>query len=141
MGEALAARLDAAWTDWLRALDLVDPDRRANTPVCGHWSVKDLAGHVPLWDAEVLGDIQRWELGLPWFSNDWQRMNDDDHVAKREQPYDLLRVEMYLVHEATRAALLRLSDEIPPELEERIGVDTWDHYPEHTEQVRATFGV
>jgi hypothetical protein len=139
MGEALAARLDAAWAEWLRALDLVDPSLRADRHVCGHWTVKDLVGHMALWDAEVLTDIQRWELGLPWFSNDWQQMNDHDHAAKRDRPYDLLRVEMYLVHETTRAALLRLPDEIPPELAERIGVDTWDHYPEHTGQVRAAF--
>lgn len=132
MGSSLTNLIDQAWKDWLCALDLVPVERYAETGVCGPWSVKDLVGHMALWDKEVLTDIQRWLLGLPFQSNDWQTMNDDDHAAKANSPFDLLRVEMYSAHQIVRDVLAGMSDDLPNEMLERIAVDTWDHYPEHT---------
>lgn len=136
MGTKLVGLLDDTWRDWLAAVDLVPRDRLAEAGTCGPWSTKDLVGHMALWDREVLTDIARWRLGLPFLTNEWQQMNDDDHAAKADCPFDLLRVEMHAAHAAIRAELERLPDELDAEILERIAVDTWDHYPEHTEQVR-----
>jgi hypothetical protein len=68
-------------------------------------------------------------------SNDWQRMNDENHAAHRNRPYDLLRVEMHLVHQTVRDAIAQLPADIPEELIERVAVDTWDHYDDHTQQI------
>ena len=135
MGTKLIQLLDSAWLEWLAARDRVPRDRVAEPGVCGHWSVKDLVGHIPLWDAEVLTDIQRWQLGLPYLTNDWQQMNDDDHAAKLDRPYDLLRVEMYGAHAVTRQAISELPDDLESEDLYRVAVDTWDHYPEHTQEL------
>jgi hypothetical protein len=136
VGTRLVEKLDNAWRDWLEALALVPRDRLAEGGICGHWSTKDLVGHMALWDSEVLTDIERWRLGLPFLTNAWQQMNDDDHSAKADRPFDLLRVEMYAAHAVIRAELEQLPDDLGGEILERMAVDTWDHYPEHTEQVR-----
>jgi hypothetical protein len=129
--------LDAAWTRWLDALDAVDPARRDEKVLDDHWSVKDLVAHTLFWDAESLTDIQRWRSGLPGVTNDWQGMNNQNHTAHKDRPYDLLRVEMHLVHEVARNTIAGLPDELPDEMIERIAVDTWDHYDDHTQQLLA----
>jgi hypothetical protein len=129
--------LDSAWTRWLEALDAVDPARRNELVLDDNWSVKDLVGHTLFWDAESLTDIQRWRSGLSGVTNDWQAMNDQNHVAHKDRPYDLLRVEMHLVHEVVRNTVASLPDDLPDELIERIADDTWDHYDDHTQQIRA----
>ena len=131
--------LDDAWSRWLQTLDQVDPARRDEKVLDDNWSIKDLVAHTTFWDAEVLTDIQRWQHGRPPVSNDWQRMNDESHAAHKVRPYDLLRVEMHLVHQVVRDAVSQLPENCPEELIERIAVDTWDHYDEHARQIRAWF--
>jgi hypothetical protein len=133
----LLKQLDDAWTRWLTVLDSVDPARRDEKVLDDNWSIKDLVAHNLFWDAEVLTDIQRWQHGLPPVSNDWQRMNDENHAAHRDRPYDLLRVEMLLVHQTVRDAVAALPDELPADFVEQIAVDTWDHYDDHTQQIEA----
>lgn len=137
MATGLIQALDESWSAWLNALDRV-PREQLNEPgVCGQWSVKDLVGHIALWDAEVLTDVTRWQLGLAFLTNEWQQMNDDDHLAKADRPFDLLRVEMYATHAAVRNALSGIPDEIDEEFRYRLSVDTWEHYPEHTADILA----
>jgi hypothetical protein len=62
-------------------------------------------------------------------------MNDDNHAAHRDRPYDLLRVEMHFIHQVVRDTVAQLPVDLPEELIERIAVDTWDHYDEHTQQI------
>jgi hypothetical protein len=127
--------LDEAWRSWLTALDRVDPARRDERVVCGHWSVKDLVGHIALWDAETLTDIQRWHLDLEPIRNDWQRINDDDHARKLHTPYDLLRIEMHLVHQTLRDAVAQLPDDLPAGIVEQIADDAWEHYDLHRSDI------
>ena len=130
MGEVVD-KIDSAWRSWLETLDRVDPVRRDERVVCGHWSVKDLVGHIALWDAETLTDIQRWQLGLEPIKNDWQRINDDDSARKLHRPYDLLRIEMHLVHQTLRDAVAQLPNDLPASVVEQIADDAWEHYDLH----------
>jgi hypothetical protein len=135
MAEQLLETLDAAWTRWLIALDKVEPGRIDERLLDGNWSVKDLIAHNLFWDAEVLTDIQRWRSGLAPVTNDWQVMNDTNHAVQKERDPVLLRVEMHLVHETVRGAIADLPDSLPAEMIERIAVDTWEHYDDHTAQI------
>lgn len=135
MSNAWIERLDTAWMRWLSTLDRVEAERRDEKVLDDNWSVKDLVAHNTFWDAEVLTDIQRWQHGLPEITNDWQRMNDENYAAHRDRPWDLLRVEMHFIHEVVRETIAKLPDELPGALVERIAVDTWDHYDDHTRQI------
>jgi hypothetical protein len=135
VADNLLERLDTAWARWLLLLDRVERGRRDEKVLDENWSVKDLLAHTLFWDAEVLSDIDRWRHGAPALHNDWQRMNDDNHAAHRDRPYELIRVEMHMVHEAVRQAISRLPDNLPDEFVEQIAVDTWDHYDDHSTQI------
>lgn len=127
--------IDAAWKDWLLALDPVDPGQREDEGVCGYWSVKDLVAHLALWDRVVTEHVQRWQLGLSRYSYEVDAMNQARHQATRERDYDLLRVEMHAAHELARHAVLAIDRKPDDDLLERIGCETWDHYSEHTQQL------
>lgn len=127
-------RIDAARRDWLLAIEGL-PEECVDEPgVCGHWSVKDLVPHMALWDLHVVEDIDRHLAGLPGRRNDWQPMDDDWARAGRRGVYRLQLVEMHDAHRRMIQAVRDLDEGIDPEL---IAVDTWDHYPEHADQVRA----
>jgi hypothetical protein len=140
MADQLLERLDAAWTRWLTVLDRVGPAHRDEKVLDENWSVKDLVAHTTFWDAEVLTDLQRWRSNLEPVANDWQRMNVQNFEAQRDRPYDLLRVEMHLVHETVRIAVAALPDNLTEVFIERVAVDTWDHYDDHTAQIEAWLG-
>lgn len=137
MATRLLTQLDEAWTRWLNVLDRLDPARRDEKVLDDNWSVKDLVAHVFFWDAEVLTDIQRWQSDLLPVTNDWQAMNDQNQAAHRDRSYDLLRVEMHLIHQTVRDAIGALPDDVPAKVIEGIAVDTWDHYDDHTKQIEA----
>ena len=127
-------RIDAAWRDWLLAIEGISEDRVDEPGVCGPWSVKDLVPHIALWDRQAVEDIDRHLAGLPARRNDWQRMNDDAARLSRPGVYRLQLVEMHDAHRRLLTAVRDLDDAMDPEA---ISDDTWGHYPEHTEQVRA----
>ena len=127
-------RIAGAWRDWLLAIEDLPEDRVDEPGVCGHWSVKDLVPHMALWDLQAVEDIDRHLADLPGRRNDWQRMNDDWARLSRPGLYRLQLVEMHAAHRRLIEAVRDLDDQMDPEM---IAVDTWDHYPEHTAQVRA----
>jgi hypothetical protein len=127
-------RIAGAWREWLVAIEDLPDDRVDEPGVCGHWSVKDLVPHMALWDLQAVEDIDRHLAGLPGRRNDWQGMNDDSARISRPGLYRLQLVEMHAAHRRLIEAVRDLDDHMDPEM---IAVDTWDHYPEHTAQVRA----
>jgi hypothetical protein len=128
-------RIDAAWRSWLKALDRVDPTRREDDGVCGYWSVKDLVAHLALWDRVVTEHVQRWQLGLVRYPYEVDVMNQANYLATHDRDYDLLRIGMHAVHELARQAVAAVDREPDADLLDRIACETWDHYPEHTQQL------
>jgi len=126
-------RIDAAWCDWLLAIEGLPEDRVHEPGVCGHWSVKDLVPHMALWDLQAIEDIDRHLAGLSARQNDWQRMNDDGIRLSRPGVYRLQLMEMHDAHRRLITAVRDLDDGMDPKA---ISDDTWGHYPEHTAQVR-----
>ena len=131
----VAERIDAAWRSWLKALDRVDPARREEDGVCGYWSVKDLVAHLALWDRVVTEHVQRWQLGLVRYPYEVDVMNQANYLATHDRDYDLLRIEMHAAHELARQAVAAVGREPDADLLDRIACETWDHYPEHTQQL------
>ena len=129
-------RIESTWRDWLMALEGVDPARRTEPGVCGYWSVKDIMAHISLWENEIHEHIQRWRLRLPKSDLDIDQMNAAIVAENRERPYALVRVNMHRAHHDAMAAILAIERELDDDIRERIACETWDHYPEHTEQIR-----
>lgn len=130
-------RIAAAWRDWLLAIEGLPEDRVDEPSACGHWSVKDLVPHMALWDLQAIEKVDRHLAGLPARETDFQRMNDDWARMGRPGIYGLQLIEMHDVHRRLTHAVRDLADHESGIDPETIAVDTWDHYPEHTAQVRA----
>jgi hypothetical protein len=128
-------RSEAAWRDWLLALEAVDPARRTEPGVCGYWSVKDIMAHISLWENEIHEHIQRWQLGLPKSDLDVDQMNAAIVAENHVRPYALVRVNMHRAHHDAMAAIRAIEGDLDDDIRDRIACETWDHYPEHTEQI------
>jgi hypothetical protein len=133
-------RIEVTWRDWMLALDAVDPARREEAGVCGYWSVKDIIAHIALWENEIHEHLQRWAFGLPKADVDVDAMNAVIVAENSDRPYRLVRIDMHRAHHAAITAIRAITGEIDDDVRDRIACETWDHYPEHTEQIRARLG-
>ncbi|MDQ2684013.1 MAG: ClbS/DfsB family four-helix bundle protein, partial [Chloroflexota bacterium] len=133
----LLTRIDAAWCDWLRAVDRVEFERINEPGVAGYWSVKDLTAHLAYWESVVHEHIERGRLDLGPRTIDVDAINQQIYLENHERDFALVRVDLYRAHAATVAAIRALDAEPSEDLARRIGSETWGHYPEHTAQVLA----
>ncbi len=135
----VARHIDGSWRELQCALADVPGDRMEEPGVVGHWSTKDLLGHVTTWEAEMMANVQRVVDGLEMkLYPDIDAFNEDASAAKRAMSLEDLRQELFTVHGETVRFVSALSDELlgREEVEWRIRIDTFAHYREHTEQIR-----
>jgi hypothetical protein len=135
----VARQIDGSWRELQSALAEVPGDRMEEPGVVGHWSTKDLLGHVTTWEAEMMANVQRVVDGLEMKPYpDLDAFNADASAAKRTMSVEDLRQELSKVHEETVRFVSALSDELlgREKVEWRIRIDTFAHYREHAEQVR-----
>ena len=57
-------QIDGSWRELQSALAEVPGDRMEEPGVVGHWSTKDLLGHVTTWEVEMMANVQRVVDGL-----------------------------------------------------------------------------
>jgi hypothetical protein len=131
------AKIDAAWRDWLDALNSVPEARWTEPGVCGDWSIKDLLGHVAVWDNIAVRKLGRKakdaDEATPAPAKTWQEINDETAARRASRTIEEQRDEMQQSH-ANLLHVLAASEEFDVD---HLAANTWDHYPEHTEQVRA----
>ena len=142
--DQLIGRVDGAWREFGLAFQDLSADVLLEPGVIGHWSVKDLMGHVATWEEEsleALGLIMRGEPtprylrygGINSFNaKRWEEHRDSDLEDTRHR---------FLT---THARLLGFLRGVPAELfasetrfRRRLRLDTYRHVPEHTSHVLA----
>lgn len=133
---ALIPKIETSWQRWLDAIERVPAHRRAESGVCGDWSVKDLLGHVAFWDTQVLDDIDAYESGQPPLLNPWEDWNHREVTRRAALPVETIAAEM---HDAHARMLERLAAvrEIDPTI---VAVDTWEHYDAHAAEIDRWLG-
>jgi len=108
----LIQMLDDARARMLAALKDIDP----NTPVYpeGGWLVRDIVGHVALWDEQVCLSLQAYRQGgeycIPNFSDDEDAYNNRDVLERRRQSVE----QVFADFEAARAKMKALIEALPP---------------------------
>src|SRR5215211_2321084 len=135
--DEILARIDETWREWLAAVEAVPADRREEPGVCGYWSLKDLVAHIALWESVVPEHIQRWEQGFPMADHDVDAMNAEIVAENRGRSFRLVRVDMHRAHQSALVAIMGMERELDDDVRDRISCETWDHYPQHTGQIRA----
>ena len=125
------ALIDAAWIDWMAALASVPESRWSEAGVCGEWSIKDLLGHIAVWDDLTVQYLKNLGSGVKMEPLDWEALNTKEAALRADRTIDQQRGEMNASHAAMHAFVANTTG-IDLTV---IAVNTWEHYPEHTVQV------
>jgi predicted RNase H-like HicB family nuclease/uncharacterized damage-inducible protein DinB len=109
----LEAAIAAARDGLLKAAALVPAGERASRPVCGHWTLKDVLGHLADWESfgaeglhlmaqgqpppeEPIGDVDGW--------------NENHARARRNQSWEEVWRDLHAAHRALSAGLQEISE-------------------------------
>jgi hypothetical protein len=134
----LIERIERSWRGWVDAVEGI-PDERLSEPMVGHWSTKDLLGHVAFWEDWVIGDCQRILAGKPDSGEDLDPLNQSQFADRKGTSVAEQMRYRTEAHARLAAFLGTIEDGVPvfPELVKALEGETWTHYDEHTAQVRA----
>jgi hypothetical protein len=95
------------------------------------WSVKVLVGHIAYWERNAAHVIQLMAGGQKLPSLNADTINTDVAAKDATRPVAEVWQELDDAHEA----LLTLIDKTGAVDSSRLAGDTWDHYPEHIDQL------
>jgi hypothetical protein len=139
---------------FLGAIARLDEDTLTKRPIIEWWTIKDLLGHIAMWEQVAITFIAEYKQdGLPKMLG----MNDDaainafnkrGAVIRRDLPLARVRAEFDATYRDLLAAVESLSDvdlakQLPTpwgqgdNLEKLIAVNSYEHLPEHIEQIHA----
>lgn len=127
------------------------PEQMTAPGVMGEWSVKDLLGHVAMWESRLVTILYSVERGVEpktLRSSEVDRVNAESYVEQRERPLDRVLSDFHAVHVQLLKRLDALQDrdlsdskrfpwmEGEP-LEKLVAGDTFEHYAEHRPAIEA----
>jgi hypothetical protein len=139
--EQLIARIEGSWGAFNDACAGLSDAASTQRGVVDDWSVKDLMAHVATWEEEGL-------KALPVIMQDKRppRYGGVDNFNARQNEANS-RLSLTEARDALQGSHRRLLDFIAtvPEawfesetrFRHRLRLDTWGHYPEHTEAILA----
>jgi hypothetical protein len=110
----LLAALDAARHELLVAAALVQESERDTRAVCGHWTLKDLLGHIADWEAFGSEGLDHMAAGQPpivELIEDIDAWNEEHVLARRAEPVEEVEAHLDLVRQVLRTVLERMSQE------------------------------
>jgi hypothetical protein len=137
----LLRRIDRPWRDFEEAFAGLSNEDMLRPGVAGDWSVKDVIAHVRTWDGETLralpliveGKRPPRYGGIDAFNarqaESWQGLTPA--VARRQ---------LAETHQELLAYLARVPEQwfaTETRFRRRLRLDTYSHYPEHTEAILA----
>jgi hypothetical protein len=128
-----AGLIDVSWKAWIAEIEAVPEDRWSEAGVCGAWSIKDLLGHIAVWDQVCVDYLGKCARGQDREAIDWQRVNDEAATLRANRGIDQQRAEMDESHIALLGALTTETSFDS----DVLGESSWLHYDEHAAQVRA----
>jgi hypothetical protein len=134
----LIDRTDQSWQDWVAAIEGI-PDERLQEPMVGHWTGKDLLGHVAFWEDWVIGECQRIQAGAPATDEDMDPLNQRQVEESKARSV----AEQKRYRDETHARLMAYLGTIPADeptfaaLVKALEWETYKHYDEHTGQARS----
>jgi DinB superfamily len=113
----LLAALEAARDDFYASAELVPIKERETRPVCGHWTLKDVLGHLADWDAFYLNTFYVM-IGEPTTDLGWQDEDDSDALneklvkARANQSFEQVWQESQSARSNLLTELRLISDEM-----------------------------
>ena len=149
-GKAEAERdPNAAWEDTRSLVESLSDDEIREAGVVENWSVKDLLGHMAFWAQKAATDLNlaaagRFEeIEVPGGETEVADWNAREAAARSGKLLDDVKRELDDSFEAAKAALSATPAETLDinvkgwTMFVRFAEDTYRHYNEHAEQIRA----
>jgi uncharacterized protein (TIGR03083 family) len=127
------------------------PEQLTAPGVMDGWSVKDILGHVAIWEARLVAILYSIERGVApkmLRSSEVDKVNAESFTEQRERPLDRVLADFHAVHVQLlkRLDTLKegdLSDSkrfpwmVDEPLEKLVASDTFEHYAEHRPAIEA----
>lgn len=142
--QQLLAKIDNAWSALRDSAAGLDEIQLAQPGVTGDWSVIDILGHVAVWEEEALKHLPHILEGKrpPKYADLYGGI-DAFNALKTEENRRLSTAAALARFEKTHQRLLEYLQDAPDEqiktetrFRRRIRLDTYSHYPIHTEAIR-----
>jgi hypothetical protein len=133
----LIERTEQRWRAWVDAVEGI-PEERLGEASVGHWSIKDLLGHVAFWEDWVIGHGKRILAGEPEPHLDEVGTNEGQVRERRDASVAEQKRYREDAHARLMAFLGTIRDEEPKfsELVKALEWETYKHYDDHAAQVR-----
>lgn len=134
----LIDRIEQSWQSWVEAVEGI-PDGRLTEPMVGHWSTKDLLGHVAFWEDWVIADCRRIIAGTAASDEDMDGINQGQVADSKTASVTAQKQYRDQAHARLMTFLGSIKADEPtfPQLVATLDGETWGHYDEHAAQVRA----
>lgn len=133
----LLQRIDASWSAFLASVDDLTEDELMEGGVVGEWSLKELFGHIALWDDLARENAALALSGQTRRFDDFEELNQEDHAARLGRTLAEERAAMQQAHAALVADLEERTEMDAAAIDKAIAGSTYEHYDEHTVEVRA----
>lgn len=143
--EAILNRVNAAYDAFTASYAGLSEAQMLEPGVVGSWSVRDLLAHITTWEQECLQALAVIRRGgrLPRYRDLYGGIHAFNKLmTERKAGLTLpeVREQAAQVHADLLAAVRSLSEAeagANTRVYKRLRVDTWEHYPEHTQAIRA----
>ncbi|MDI3341794.1 MAG: maleylpyruvate isomerase N-terminal domain-containing protein [Sphaerobacter sp.] len=133
-GNGLMERIATHWRALLEALEGIPEDALVAPGAVGTWSVKDLLGHIAMWDAVSAARVRRLMAGQPARlpgEPHWQTRNQQEAARRAAWPLERVWSELHETH-AEVLATLQAAREAGVTVPVSVVKDcTYNHYAEH----------
>jgi len=147
--EHLLKRMDEEWPQFKALLDSIAEDEMDTPGVVDEWNLKELLGHVIFWAEKAAHDVKAVAEGrvddikLPGGQTNVDLWNAEAAARGKSMSAGDLKAELTRRHEDARTALEEVAEAgLAVQLGGwsvglRFAEDTYRHYREHAEQIRA----
>ena len=139
--EQVLHRLEQEWQAFLKSVEGLPESVLLEAGVCGEWSIRDLMAHVPTWEEETLRALPLIQKGkrTPKYSTLYggiDAFNALQHTRKKSLSLAQVKRDLKSTHKRLEAFLADLPETaFTYRLVRRLGLDTYNHYREHREQI------
>jgi mycothiol maleylpyruvate isomerase-like protein len=139
--EELLRREDESWTSFVDAFSAIPEDRRDVPGVVPGWSVHDMVWHCGYWAGFVVAILRKIANGESTDDDqDWDGINETVVQEGRTMSWD----QVITASERNRTAVREALSALPTLTDEAVtefGGETFEHYDEHTLELRAFAGT
>ena len=131
--DEMLSLIDSTWIELQTALAGIPSDRFETVEIIGDWSIKELMGHITFWETVLARQLEGMEPDPELASLSLDELNHLRHQSDAKRPLQEIQTEFSESHDAL-VQLIQGQDVLEAEV---LKNDTWEHYQDHTETVRA----